>query len=127
MANQVWIILQQREGKLHRSSREAIAAGQRLASQIGGSASAILLAGDGALAEEVTGYDLAEVLVAADAALADYTPGAYISVLAPAIRAAAPAYVVFPHSYQSADYVPRLSQAVNWIVSIQSFFCKFVE
>ncbi len=113
MSNTVWIILQQREGKLHRSTREAIAAGQQLAAAIGGSASALLLAGDGALASEVEGYDLEAVLVAADDALANYTPGAFISVLEPAIRAEAPAYVVAPNTYQSADFVPRLSQAAD--------------
>ncbi len=113
MSNAVWIVLQHREGKLHRMSREAIAAGQQLAAATGGTASAVLLAADDALAAEVAGYDLEAVEVAAHAALADYTPGAYIGALAPAIRAAAPAYVVFPHSYQSADYVPRLSQAVD--------------
>ncbi len=113
MANEIWIILQQREGKLHRSSREAIAAGQQLAAAVGGSASAVLLAGDDALASEVTGYDLEAVHVAADPALADYTPGAYISALSPAIRAAQPAYVVAPHTYQSVDFVPRLSQATD--------------
>ncbi len=113
MSNTVWVILQQREGKLHRSSREAIAAGQQLAAAIGGRASAVLLAGDGALASEVVGFDLEAVLVAADDALADYTPGAYNSVLEPAIRSAEPAYVVAPHTYQSVDFVPRLSQAVD--------------
>ncbi len=113
MSKAVWIVLQQREGKLHRMSREAIAAGQQLAAATGGTASAILLAADGALAPEVAGYDLEAVKVAADAGLADYTPGAYVSVLAPAIRAAAPAFVVFPHTYQSVDYVPRLSQVVD--------------
>ncbi len=113
MSKAVWIVLQHREGKLHRMSREAIAAGQQLAAATGGTASAVLLAADDALAPEVAGYDLEAALVAADGALADYTPGAYISVLAPAIRAAAPAFVVFPHSYQSVDYVPRLSRAVD--------------
>ena len=112
-SNTVWIILQQREGKLHRSSREAIAAGQQLAAATSGSASAVLLAGDDALASEVKGYDLEAVWVAADAALADYTPGAFISVLSPAILGAAPAYVVAPHTYQSVDFVPRLSQATG--------------
>ncbi len=112
-SNQVWVILQQREGKLHRSSREAIAAGQQLAAQIGGSASALLVAGDGSLASEVADYDLAAVHVAAHPTLADYTPGAYISALAPAIKAAAPAYVVAPHTYQSVDFVPRLSHATD--------------
>ena len=113
MANNVWIILQQREGKLHRSSREAIAAGQQVAAAVGGSASAVLLAGDGALASEVEGYDLESVMVAADPGLANYTPGGYISALEPAIRAEAPAYVVAPHTYQSVDFVPRLAQATD--------------
>ncbi len=113
MSQTIWILLQQREGKLHRGSREAIAAGQQLAAAIGGSASAVLLAGDDSLAAEAAGYDLEAVLVAADAALADYTPGAYVSAIASACSAGAPDYIVAPHTYQSVDYVPRLSQAIE--------------
>lgn len=112
--NQVWIVLQQREGRLHRMSREAVAAGQRLATTIGGTATAVLLGSDlEAAAAEAAGWDLSAVLVAEHPALADYTPGAYRGALEPAIREVAPAYVVFPHTYQSVDYVPRLAQAVG--------------
>jgi electron transfer flavoprotein alpha subunit len=113
MSKAIWILLQHREGKLHRGSREAIAAGQQLAAAVGGSACAVLLAGDDALAAEAAGYDLEAVYLAVDAALADYTPGAYVSALEPALRAAAPAFIVAPHTYQSVDYVPRLSQAAG--------------
>ena len=113
MSQTIWVLMQQREGKLHRGSREAIAAGQQLAAAVGGSVSAVLLAGDDALAAEVAAYDLEAVYVAADSGLADYTPGAYVSALEPAIRAASPAYVIAPHTYQSVDYVPRLSQAAD--------------
>jgi electron transfer flavoprotein alpha subunit len=111
MANTVWIVLQQRDGKLHRMSREAIAAGRRLAAATGGAAEAVVLgSGVGDLAQEVAGFDLAAVHVADAPALAGYTPGAYVGALAPAVREAAPAYVVFPHTYQSVDYVARLAQ-----------------
>jgi electron transfer flavoprotein alpha subunit len=53
---------------------------------------------------------LAAVRVADHPALASYTPGAYVGALAPALRAAAPAWVVFPHSYQTVDYFARLAQ-----------------
>lgn len=110
-SNSVWIVLQQRDGKLHRMSREAIAAGRRLAEATGGSAEAVLLGSEvGELAKEVSGFDLAAVHVADAPALADYTPGAYVGALAPAIREAAPAYVVFPHTYQTVDYFARLAQ-----------------
>jgi electron transfer flavoprotein alpha subunit len=111
MADTVWIVLQQRDGALHRMSREAIAAGRRLAEATGATAEAVLLgSGVGDLAQQVAGFDLAAVHVADAPALADYTPGAYVGALAPAIREAAPAYVVFPHSYQTVDYVARLAQ-----------------
>ncbi|MEM9594771.1 MAG: electron transfer flavoprotein subunit alpha/FixB family protein [Acidobacteriota bacterium] len=114
MSNQVWVILQHRDGKLHRSSREAIAAGQQLAAQIGGRASAVLLgSGVGDLAKEAAGFDLDAVHVADDGALAGYTPGAYVGALAPVIGASSPAYVVAPHTYQSVDFVARLSQTTG--------------
>lgn len=107
----VWIVLQQRDGELARQSREAVAAGQRLAAALGGKAVAVLLgSGVDGLAAEVAGYDLAAVHVADHPALAVYTPGAYVGALAPAIRQAAPAFVVFPHSYQTVDYFARLAQ-----------------
>ncbi|HYN20294.1 MAG TPA: electron transfer flavoprotein subunit alpha/FixB family protein, partial [Thermoanaerobaculia bacterium] len=64
-------------------------------------------------AAEVAKNDLAAVHVADHEVLRRYTPGAFLGALAPAIQAAKPDYVVFPHTYQSVDYVPRLAQAVG--------------
>jgi electron transfer flavoprotein alpha subunit len=107
----VWAVLQQRDGQLARMSWEAIAAAQKLAAAVGGKAEAVLLgAGVGELAGEVAKRDLAAVRVADAPALQSYTPGAYIAALKPAIEAERPDYVVFPHSYQTVDYAPRLAQ-----------------
>lgn len=114
MANGVWVVLQQREGQLPRVSWEAAAAAQKLAAGLGVKAEAVLLgSGVGLAAADVAKLDLAAVHVADHEALRAYTPGAYIGALAPAIRAAAPAYVVFPHTYQTVDYMPRLAQTVG--------------
>jgi electron transfer flavoprotein alpha subunit len=111
----VWVVLQLREGgQLPRISLEALGAGQKLAAALGGKAEAVVLGeGVGLAAAEVAKNDLAAVHVADHAALRSYTPGAYLGALVPAIQAAKPDYVVFPHTYQSVDYVPRLAQAVN--------------
>lgn len=114
MSNNIWVVLQQREGRLHRGSIEAIAGAQKLAAETGGTVTAVLLgSGLGAAAEQAAGYDLASLLVVDHESLANYTPGAYIGVLAPAIRDAAPAYVVFTHTYQTVDYVGRLCHEVD--------------
>ncbi|HEV3460327.1 MAG TPA: electron transfer flavoprotein subunit alpha/FixB family protein [Thermoanaerobaculia bacterium] len=112
----VWVVPQIREGRIPRVSWEAVAAAQRLAAalaEIDGAvrAEAVLLGTglDGAT-REMAQRDLAAVHVADDPALAAYTPGAWIGVLAPAIAAASPDFVVFPHTYQTVDFVPRLAQ-----------------
>jgi electron transfer flavoprotein alpha subunit len=111
----IWVVLQQREGQIARMSWEAIYAAQKLAAEIGGAQPEAVLLGAGldAVAAEVAKRDLAAVHMADAETLRTYTPGAYVAALAPAIRAAAPDFVVFPHSYQSVDYVPRLAQAVG--------------
>ncbi|MEM6794867.1 MAG: electron transfer flavoprotein subunit alpha/FixB family protein [Acidobacteriota bacterium] len=113
MSKTVWAILQQREGTLHRSSFEAIAAAQKLAAALGGGrVDAILLGGENAaaLVDQVTGYDLGAIYAITDGALDHYTPGGYLGVLADAVRAASPDAVVLPHTYQTVDFAPRLAQ-----------------
>jgi len=121
----IWVVPQLRDGRVTRVSWEALAAAGRLAAALAGEApsagtgravptvrvSAVLLgSGLDAAARELAQRDLAAVLVADDPALAAYTPGAWIGVLAPAIGAERPDYVVFPHTYQTVDFVPRLAQ-----------------
>lgn len=114
MASTVWVVVQQREGQLHRMSREALAAGQRLAQETGATAEAILLgSGVASLAETLAGYQIGAVRVADHPHLAAYTPGAYVAALVPAIAAARPSFVVLPHTYQSVDFMARLAQATG--------------
>jgi len=114
MVSQVWVVLQQREGQISRISWEAVGAAQKLAAKLGGKAEAVLLGSEiGAAAAEVAKCDLAAVHVADHDALRAYTPGTYIGTLAPAIQSAAPAFLVFPHTYQTVDYMARLAQTAG--------------
>jgi electron transfer flavoprotein alpha subunit len=118
----IWVVPQLRDGRVTRVSWEALAAAGRLAAALAGSAPSVhpvravpinaVLLGSGvdAAARELAQRDLAAVLVADHPALAAYTPGAWIGVLAPAIGAERPDYVLFPHTYQTVDFVPRLAQ-----------------
>ena len=109
-----WVVLQLRDGQVSRNSWEAVAAAQKLAAARGGKAEAVVLGhGVGGAAGQVAAKDLARVHVADHAALAAYTPGGWRGALAPALRAAAPDFVVFPHTYQTVDFAPRLAQEVG--------------
>jgi len=110
----VWVVIQHRDGKVHRMSREAIAAGQSLASALGGTVEAVVMgSGIDSVAEELCGYELASVFVADAEPLADYTPGGYAGVLRAAVSEHAPTHLVFAHSYQNIEYMARLALDVG--------------
>jgi electron transfer flavoprotein alpha subunit len=114
MSGKIWVVAQHREGKMHRGTWEAVAAGQRLARELGASVEAIVL-GDGvdSLARELARAALAGVRTVDATSLAHYTPGAYVAALAAGISAERPSLVLVPHTYQSCEYVPRLAHATG--------------
>jgi electron transfer flavoprotein alpha subunit len=114
MSAKIWIVLQQREGKIHKMSWEAVRAGQALAAELGGTAEAVLLgSGMQEAANEVGQCSLGKVFVADDVSLEDYTPGRFVGTLEAAIETAQPDYVLFPHTYQTVDFLPRLAQSLD--------------
>jgi electron transfer flavoprotein alpha subunit len=102
----ILVIAEQRDGKLNRSSWEAVAAAQ----QAGGPVKiAILGAGVDALAGELAAAE-AEEIVAVDApVLGDYTADGYVTALAALIGQEQPERVFFAHTYQTRDFAPALA------------------
>ena len=114
MSVKIWVVLQQRDGKIHKMSWEALQAGQDLAAKVGGTVEAVILgSGLGEAAAEVAQCSLAAVHVADDQALASYTPGRFVGTLQAAIAQARPTYVLFPHTYQTVDFLARLAQSLD--------------
>jgi electron transfer flavoprotein alpha subunit len=114
MAEKIWVVVQVREGGLHPASREAIAGAQSMAAMAGWEVEAVALADNlQAVGAELAALDLACARILEHPALASYTPGAYVDCLGEAIRTYTPALVVFSHSYQSVDFVPRLAQELD--------------
>jgi electron transfer flavoprotein alpha subunit len=114
MASKLWIVPQLKEGALPLAGRETIAAGQQLAADLGLEAEIVLVGESvGAAAQAAAGYEVAAVRTVEAPALAAYTPGAWIGALGQAVKAQAPAYLLFPHSYQTVDFAPRLAQELG--------------
>jgi electron transfer flavoprotein alpha subunit len=95
---------------LGRVSREAIAAGQHLAGQLGTICFAAVL-GDGTAPplDELASLQLGKVFAVKHGLLKQYTADAYITALQQLIEKVQPAYVVFPHTYQVRDFAPALA------------------
>lgn len=114
MPGSILVVLQQREGALHRMSREAVAAGQSLAETTGGAVEAVLLGrGLDEASAEVAGYELAAVHVVEHEALDAYTPGAYVDALSEIVGRLEPSIVILPHTYQTVDFLGLLAQRLD--------------
>jgi electron transfer flavoprotein alpha subunit len=105
-------VLEQRAGQWNRMSFETLAAAQQLAKELGTTASAAVLGhGVEGLANELTSKQLDKVYAVEHELLKDYTPDAYCAALAQAIARFDPTILLFPHTYQVRDFLPKLATA----------------
>jgi electron transfer flavoprotein alpha subunit len=110
MSNGVLVFIEHRNGVLNKTSLEAIAASQGLASSLQQPVSAVILGSDlDALVQEIAAYDLAKVIKATNAKLADYTPDGYSEGMERVVKELDPQLVVMPHTYLVRDFAPKLA------------------
>jgi len=114
MAESVLVFAEHQAGKLIRATLEAVSAGQRLAQDIGGTVSVVLLGHNVApLASELAELELQEVLCVDSSLLADYTADGYVRALQEVIQQRNPRFVVFSHTYLVRDFAPKLATSLN--------------
>jgi len=89
----------------HRMSWEALAAGQQFAAAMGTTVEAALI-GDPA---EAATKKAAKVFSIQSPALNQYTADGNTAAIEALVRHAKPSLVLFPHTYQTRDYVPKLA------------------
>jgi electron transfer flavoprotein alpha subunit len=113
----VLVVIEDRSGKISRISWEAVAAGQKLASSLGLPISAALIGSqtESLVADTSTKFS-GNVLRVEHPLLAQYTAGGFTLALHQLIQSEAPAYVVFPHTYQVRDYAPALAARLNEVL-----------
>jgi electron transfer flavoprotein alpha subunit len=110
MSQGILVFIEHRNGVLNKTSLEAIAAAQNLASSLQQSVSAVILGSDvGALAQEIAVYDLAIIIKANNDKLAEYTPDGYSDAMERVVRQLDPQLVVMPHTYLVRDFAPKLA------------------
>src|SRR5579872_5034428 len=114
MANHILVFAEHQDGKLTRSTWEALAAGQHLAEGLGTIASAVLVGSNvAALAADIAAVSIQEVVTVEAPQLAEYTPDGYAFALRTVIEQQKPRFVVFSHTYQVRDFVPKLAAALD--------------
>jgi electron transfer flavoprotein alpha subunit len=97
-----------------RMSWETLAAGQQLGSELQQPVSAAVLGqGIERLASELTGKKLDHVYAVEHDLLKDYTPDTYTAAVRQLVEKTQAAIVIFPHTYQVRDFLPKLATALG--------------
>lgn len=110
MSQGILAFIEHRDGLINKTSFEALAAAQNLASQLRQPLTAVVLgASAGTLAQEVAAYDLAKVVNATNQKLTDYTPDGYADAMERVVSGLDPQLVVLPHTYLVRDFAPKLA------------------
>ena len=113
----VLVILEQQGGQWHRMSWETLAAGQQLAAALGQPVEAAVVGkGIAGLAAEAATKKLAKVWAVEHDLLDAYTPDGYAAALEELIKKAAPTLVLFPHTYQTRDFAPKLATRFSQVL-----------
>jgi len=113
----VYVVIEDRGGRITRLSWEAVAAANILAAQSGAKANAIVIgAQTDTIAQETATKGVGKVVRIEHPLLAQYTADGFTAALEQFIRAESPDYIVFPHSYQVRDYAPALAARLGRVL-----------
>ena len=114
MAQGVWTIAEQREGKLRKITYEMVSEGRRLADALGQELTTVLLGSDiKEKAAELAKYGADKVIVASDPRLEPYTTDAYVAVISELVKASDPSILILGASVQGKDLAARLAARLN--------------
>lgn len=107
-------VLQHSGQAWHRMSWETLAAAQQMARELNTTASAAVVRTNGrAVADEAAAKQLDKVYLVDHELLKDYTPDGYTIALRQLIEKAKPQLVLFPHTYEVRDYLPKLATSLG--------------
>src|ERR1051326_6221869 len=112
MSNGILVFIEHKGGVVNKTWIEAIAAAQKLGSELQQQVTAVVLGADvSGLAQEIAAYDVAKVICATNPKLVDYTPDAYAGGFAQIVKQTDPQFVFMTHTYQVRDFAPKLAAA----------------
>ena len=106
----ILVVLEDSNGKIHRLALEAIVGAQKLAESQNLNVSVLAIGLNASnLASEAAQYEFDKVLKVKNDHLSTYSSDGYTEAVMQVIERESPKYILFGHTYQVRDFVPKLS------------------
>lgn len=114
MAKGIWVLAEQRDGKLRKVALEMVTTGRKIAEQLGDELHTVLVgSGVEGLVAELAQYGAKSVYLIDDEKLKDYNTDGYTIVLGKLFQEQQPAVILMGHTAICKDLAPRLAQRLN--------------
>lgn len=114
MAKGIWVIAEQRDGKLKKVTLEMVSKAKELAAQSGEEVTVLMLgSGVEALAADLGAYGANRVLLFDAEILKNYTTDAYTKVISEAVKEGSPSILLGGATALGKDLLPRVAARLN--------------
>ena len=107
----ILVYIQKDGDSIIRNSLEALAGAQKFAAESGGEITAVCF--DQGLTNKLTDYNISEVVNVSNDVLNSYSPLHFTTAMEEVIGETCPDVVIFGHTYEVRDWVPRLSARLD--------------
>ena len=107
----ILIYIQSSDEKINPISLESLVAAQELKDKVGAEIYAVTFSS--MVSENLSKYDINEVIYVDDEKLKDYSPLHFLETLTQLNNQYNPEYIIFGHTYETRDWVPRLSARLD--------------
>ena len=107
----ILIFIQTNNSKINTNSLESLVAAQKIVQQTNGELHAIVF--DKVAANQLSNYELSSVISVENSELNTYNPIFYLKTLELIYKKNSPDLFIFGHSYETRDWVPRLSARLD--------------
>ncbi|MBL51151.1 MAG: electron transfer flavoprotein subunit alpha [Candidatus Marinimicrobia bacterium] len=124
----ILVVLEDNHGSLHRMSKEAVSGAQ----QMGGKVTALAIGANAEfLANELNHIGFSEIIIINHDLVSSYNADGYAEVIKQVVEAEGPRYIVAGHTYQTRDFMPRVSAKLDIpfipdVISINDGYVKQV-
>ena len=106
----ILVIIEHKDGKMHRMSREAIVGAQK----IGGQITALVIGKDHEeVVNELLNYEIEKTIVVDHDLVPAYNADGYKEIVKQVFDSIDPRFIIAGHTYQSRDFMPRISAALD--------------
>ena len=106
----ILVIIEHKNGVMHRMSKEAIAGAQK----IGGSITALVIGGNSdSVVDELSSFQIEKTLLVTNEKVTSYNVDGYKEIILQVVKVVNPKFIITGHTYQARDFMPRLSASLD--------------